>query len=628
MKYLLLSLLIFGFGISGSLGQTIKSLGYNTTNGQVVANTGTNTLRFTNNVSFQGGPLISGNGVFYGTNEDSGLHLADRELYAQGQSIFAYTTNSIEFYVELGFSTTNVAATTRANLGFSTNLNTLWTATNASNARSAVGLGWSALTNTNSATSLLGFTTNGEVVYTNTNALTFTNRFGQSSTNATNPPEIRLTTKSNNVASLFYYDAALSQTNPAAPDWSGLWLGNNHVTSANGRDRGRARQDIGAVSLTMENHWVTPVKTSPVSEVYFNTEDTNGLTTRSFFIMGSQTNSAIGGIEMKYPITHTVNSNSIYWYGGNPQAAYTIFTDQEFLINARATAPAAMGRITFGTTDNGITALLSGEGLSYARHWALGRSIYRMDANGIVFGSENANLAAAAPVHLAGNTRIDGAISFNATSNAATTRTNLGLGLPALTNTNVTNFLEAIGLGTTNTVTFSNLVINGNFTNNGTIYGLKTNVGPFEGIGNFFASNNTAVGNETLFRVGVAETTNKSAQFGFRVARTNNGGEGLAVFSVFGYNALMMIGPSDRSRSNSLTNTNAAIEADIWTMSETNRVMTLRDTNTGATVMHRPIGFNTNEVSTTAPSNTIVTNPTGWIQIYVGTNSVRVPYYQ
>jgi hypothetical protein len=168
----------------------------------------------------------------------------------------------------------------------------------------------------------------------------------------------------------------------------------------------------------------------------------------------------------------------------------------------------------------------------------------------------------------------------------------------------------------------------GSFHVNGTTYGTKTNVGPFEGIGNFFASNNTTIGNETLFRVGVAETTNKSAQFGFRVARTNNGGEGLAVFSVFGYNALMMIGPSDRSRSNSLTNTNAAIEADIWTMSETNRVMTLRDTNTGATVMHRPIGFNTNEVSTTAPSNTTVTNPTGWIQIYVGTNSVRVPYYQ
>ena len=45
MKYLLLSLLIFGFGISGSMGQTIKSLGYNTTNSQVVW-TNTNGITF------------------------------------------------------------------------------------------------------------------------------------------------------------------------------------------------------------------------------------------------------------------------------------------------------------------------------------------------------------------------------------------------------------------------------------------------------------------------------------------------------------------------------------------------------------------------------------------------------
>jgi hypothetical protein len=216
---------------------------------------------------------------------------------------------------------------------------------------------------------------------------------------------------------------------------------------------------------------------------------------------------------------------------------------------------------------------------------------------------------------------------------AATTRTNIGLGLPVLTNTNNTNFLNDLGIGTNSSPTFStvsvsNLLVTGNFTNTGTIYGLKTDSGPFEGIGNFFASNNTTVSNETLFRVGLAEETNKSAQFGFRVARTNNGGEGFAVFSVYGYNALMMIGPSDRSRSNSLTNTNAGIEADIWSIGPTNKVMTLITTNTGAMEMHRPIGFNTNNVSTTPPSNTNVTNPTGWIEMYVGTNSVRVPYYQ
>jgi len=46
------------------------------------------------------------------------------------------------------------------------------------------------------------------------------------------------------------------------------------------------------------------------------------------------------------------------------------------------------------------------------------------------------------------------AISFNTTTNAAITRTNLGLGLSALTNTNTTDFRTAIGLGTTNKVSF------------------------------------------------------------------------------------------------------------------------------------------------------------------------------
>jgi len=85
MKYLATLLLIFGFGLS-AFGQTIKSLGYNTTNGQIVVAT---------NVIW---------------------------------------TNSFNF------STNTVADSVRANLGFSTNLNTLWTSTSASNARSAVNV--------------------------------------------------------------------------------------------------------------------------------------------------------------------------------------------------------------------------------------------------------------------------------------------------------------------------------------------------------------------------------------------------------------------------------------------------------------------------------------------------------
>lgn len=214
-------------------------------------------------------------------------------------------------------------------------------------------------------------------------------------------------------------------------------------------------------------------------------------------------------------------------------------------------------------------------------------------------------------------------------ASAAATRANLGFStnLNTLwTATNASNARSAIGIGDTNAVAFSGIYNNGNFTNNnGTIYGFKTNVGPFEGIGNFFASNNTTVSNETLFRVGLAEATNKSAQFGFRVTRTNNGGEGVAVYSVFGYNALMMIGPSDRSRTNYATNTNAGVEATLWTITPTNQVMTLRDTNTGATTLHQSLGFDTN-VTSTAPANT--TNIVKWIEVWVGTNSYRMPLYQ
>ena len=176
-------------------------------------------------------------------------------------------------------------------------------------------------------------------------------------------------------------------------------------------------------------------------------------------------------------------------------------------------------------------------------------------------------------------------ISFNAGASAAQLRNDLQL-------------------GQSNAVTFAQLYIQ------------ATNVGAFEGLANIIASNNTTVSNETLFRVGVAEQTNRSAQFGFRSTNTN--GSGVAVFSVFGYNALAMVGPSARSA----TNTNG-IEADIYSISPTNKVATLIDTNTGATLMHRPVGFTTN-ASTPSSTNTIV----GWIQFFVGTNSVRVPYYQ
>jgi hypothetical protein len=54
-----------------------------------------------------------------------------------------------------------------------------------------------------------------------------------------------------------------------------------------------------------------------------------------------------------------------------------------------------------------------------------------------------------------------GIIGFFSATNAAVTRTNLGLGATWLTNTNATNFRTAIGLGATNDVNFQSITASG-----------------------------------------------------------------------------------------------------------------------------------------------------------------------
>jgi hypothetical protein len=61
------------------------------------------------------------------------------------------------------------------------------------------------------------------------------------------------------------------------------------------------------------------------------------------------------------------------------------------------------------------------------------------------------------------------AISFDNTTNASESRTNFGLPLPALTNTNNANFRNAIELGATNNVSFSNVTASGTLTATGTV---------------------------------------------------------------------------------------------------------------------------------------------------------------
>jgi hypothetical protein len=289
--------------------------------------------------------------------------------------------------------------------------------------------------------------------------------------------------------------------------------------------------------------------------------------------------------------TIKIDGTSMYWEG----AEFFDFETMEFYDHATSELAFRIGYdinsqdpSSFNTT---YTALAFG-GTNAALHAAQTRTNLGLGAtNSVTFESVIADVFL-----------VSSQIDFDSPSVAAATRTNLGIG--------ATDTPAFRGLTSDGNIVISNQTA----TNNGLLFVYRTNSEPFLGLANLLASNNTTISNETLFRVGVAEATNRSAQFGFRSTNTN--GNGVAVFSVFGFDALMMIG-ADAS-------TNAVIYSGGGA---NNEVMTLiRD---GATEFARPIRFSTNASTrpeTNAPANT--TNVAAWVEMRIGTNSYRVPLYQ
>jgi hypothetical protein len=154
--------------------QTIKSLGYNTTNGHVLY-AGTNTLTFTNAFTFSTHTLAAtvrtnlGLGFSALTNTN-----ADDFRSAIGLPLAALTnTNAADFRsaIGLGFSalTNTNADDFRSALGLPL---TALTNTNADDFRSAIGLPWSGLTNTDASTFQGALFADTNAAPTNTNAPT------------------------------------------------------------------------------------------------------------------------------------------------------------------------------------------------------------------------------------------------------------------------------------------------------------------------------------------------------------------------------------------------------------------------------------------------------------------------
>ena len=116
MKHLFLTLLLATLCAATSYGQTIKTLGYNATNG-VVVYTNTNTLNFINPVFF--GSLAQGELSLDTSFEDDGLGLSIRRGTNDGIFLLnlGFTNNTIHFFVPISFQNNTAAPITRTNLG-------------------------------------------------------------------------------------------------------------------------------------------------------------------------------------------------------------------------------------------------------------------------------------------------------------------------------------------------------------------------------------------------------------------------------------------------------------------------------------------------------------------------------
>jgi hypothetical protein len=480
------------------------------------------------------------------------------------------TTNNMAF--NFGAGNTNGASITRTNLGLG------WSAltnTDATNFRNAIGLG---VTNVVRFESIQlyqdGETTNSitygvDQLFFNQNGVEFFSLDGAAGGAIVfGKPILFLGTNASS-------NAAVSRTSLGLP-WSGLTNINAATFQAAlfGTNTNPVLVNTNGEVVSPTNFWqVAPITTTFIDSQPTTNQTTNIAAGRNLHIH-SIAFSTVG-------ITNTIALPTTNSFNGD--VALVVHQGPTSSVTAVRTAGAGTNLITLNQFEQAV------EFVYYNNVWQF-----------------NHNLSFIEPIFFSGT---------NAAANRAASRTNLGLGAsdsPSFASVYLSGDITAnsatiqasgivfedggealtrtnLGLGSTNIVTFAGLTNNGDITinqtatNNGLLYIRRTNNEAFLGLANLIASNNVTVSNETLFRVGVSEATNKAAQFGFRSTNTN--GNGVAVFSVFGYNALMMIGPSDPA-----AGTNP-IEATVYSVNPTNKVMTLIKTNTGATMFHRPIEF-------------------------------------
>jgi hypothetical protein len=512
-------------------------------------------------------------------------------------------------------------------------------ATNAATARTNLGLGWFALTNTDATnfrnaiglgvTNVVRFESielyqDGEItnsitygadsLFFNQNGVEFFSIDGAAGgTIIVRKPILFLGTNASS-------NAAVSRTNLGMP-WTGLTNTNAATFQAAlfGSNTNPVLVDTGGSVVSPTNFWaVAPISTTVQYQTNVTGTSTNAATnSRNLFLFSLApsvsgvtntvtlpTNPATTFEGDRATITHLANSTNAVTAIRQLGAATNLITlnqlDEAVLLMYRNGAWMLADNISyiepiyFSGTNAAANAAASRTNLGLGTTNSVSFQNVSLDAgqlnfsNGAIYWLGDLRYEPETQT-FQGTVQIDnGSISLvgsNAASNIATTRTNLGLGLPALTNTNVTNFRTAIELGSTNSVSFSNITASGTLTSTGVVTTI-TNI-------NVGGAINVTNKDESRTNLGIplpalTNTNNANFRTAIELGATNN------------------VSFSNVTASGTLTATG--------TITATTNI-----------VVNGFVDFSTNHTNATPVTpNT----PSRWLQIRVGTNVFYIPAHQ